>query len=433
MPAPAFITQTAVVGGQVVPVRPPAITVASTEATEDVNDSFFDISSLQVANELGRNIFTIPPLLLAFVMKRRGFSFRQTPDNAVSALANRARLDARHVIPVAKGPNPADDSPIQFVEGPSTLKEKIDQNKIQSVIDSVEGTSVVKFTSGKTMIYFSAELNSLRPYFKMIEDVFRFFTPELKTPFEIIDEVKHKTFLEFFERGDGTVIIRPPQFNDVQNVIFSSDIDGMSASYVDTAENLLSRHSVAYGVDILGLVKPLQQFAYTDGKLLLQYGFMEAGADINPNVKNDKTEDTTLTNKNDNALFKYAEYFLRLHNANLRKGSITANFNPNVIIGKTFFDEENKKFGYITSVSKTASIGGVSTMTFELSYVRDAVFGQDAQGNELTEKIGSNIDFQKLDRLIDISNQIETKDDIIDPEPAIEAVRPLTDDDITTA
>ena len=68
----------------------------------------------------------------------------------------------------------------------------------------------------------------------------------------------------------------------------------------------------------------------------------------------------------------FSEYLLRLHNANLKTATISAELNQKIQVGRTFFDVENNKFGYIVSLSKSVNVTGTATMTFDLSYVRDA-------------------------------------------------------------
>jgi hypothetical protein len=336
--------------------------------------SFYDLSQLQVANFFNTNLFTIPPFLLATVMSQRGYSFRQ-PNSQASVQALIGDVQAQ----VASTPGK-----------PSTSSQAID---IALAGNSADQT----LTEIYSPVFFSQELDSLKPYFLLIEEVLKFFNPELSTPFEIIDEIKAKTFLEFFERNDGTIIIRAPQYNDTTTTIFSTNLNPIESQYTDTAESLIARQSVGYGTDVIKGIEVIKEYAYSNGKLLLQYGFMESGADINPNVKNDKVNQDTLTQTKDNGLFAYAQYFLRIANAALSTGTITADLDPSVQVGKTYYDAVNQRFGYITSLAKTVTIGGTATMNFSLNYVRDAY--QDKSGN---------LQFEQLYRLVDVAQGFST-------------------------
>lgn len=335
--------------------------------------NFYDISSLKVSNTFQTNIFTIPPFLLAQVMKRRGFSYRQPTDDA-------AQTNLELLINEA---SPADVVSQPVVD--STLNDQASLNPIVSLQDPVE---------------FDEGLNDLRAYFLIFEEVFRDFNAELKTPFEIIDEVKSKTYLEFFERPDGVIIIRSPDYNNTADCIFSSEVGIVDSTYSETAENLVSRHKVAYALDALGTVDPTREYAFTDGKLLLQYGFMETGTDVNPNVQDRKTDDKGVSQTKESGLFEYAQYFMQVGNASLRTGIVKVDLDSSISIGRTFYDERNNKFGYIVGVVKNVQPGSGTpvTMTLRLAFVRDAVIDEDG-----------NLQFENLPRLIDVANKFAGK------------------------
>jgi hypothetical protein len=334
--------------------------------------NFFDISSLKVSNTFQTNLFTIPPFLLAQVMKLRGFSYRQ-PVNAAAE-------------------NQLTQSIISNQKSTS-----INQNDVNTVLNSQ--SSLNPIISLLDPVSFDSSLNELRAYFLMFEEVFRDFNAELKTPFEIINEIKSKTYLEFFEQGDGQVIVRPPNYNSITDVVYSSQCGVIDTSYAETADNFVSRHKVAYALDVLGQVDPTREYAFTDGKLLLQYGFMESGTDANPNVQDKKEEDKGLAQTKESGLFEYAKYFLLVGNASLRTGTIKIDLDPSIQVGQTFFDADNNKFGYIVGVSKNVSPGAASpvTMTLRLAFVRDAV---DDNGT---------LRFEQLPRIIDIANKLAGK------------------------
>lgn len=351
--------------------------ISTNNQAQFTGSNFYDISAILVGNDLQTNMFTLPAYLLALVMRRRGFSFRAPTD--LDSLVDVVRADA--------------------------VKGEIDQNAVDQVLNR-ETDSQTKLP-GHQPVFFSQELNVLRPYFKLIREVFTFFNVELKTPFEIIDEIKSKTFLEFYERPDGVIIIRPPQYNDTTNTVYSTELDVMDTTYSDSANELVSVQRVAYGCDVIEQLDAIQAYFYGNGKMLIQYGFMEAGADVNPNAKNDKVIDNDLARNKEPGLFKYAEYFLRLHNASLKTASITCNLNTAIQVGKTYYDAKNNKFGYISSVSKQCGASREATMSFTLSFVRDAYI-KDTQ-----------LQFEKLDTLLDVSRKFSSTalTDVSDPFP----------------
>jgi hypothetical protein len=344
--------------------------------------NFYDFSSLVVGNSNQTNLFSIPPYLLASVMKLRGFNYREPIDS--QSLINSINSQTQ----------------FRLLNG----EFGVNQVKVNSLLDSNSGQNNI--ISRSSPVSFAQELNELRPYFIFIEDAFAFFNAELKTPFKIIDEIKEKTFLEFFERPDGVVIIRAPQYNDTTSTIFSSNLDIVNTSYSENIDSLVSRQSIGYGMDIIRQIEVIQQFFYTNGKLLIQYGFLETSTDINPNVKNDKTTGSTeskdsIRNK-EAGIFKYAEYFLRLYNAALKTGTLTIDLRPEIIVGQTFFDERNNKFGYITNISKTVDVTGTATMTLGLGFVRDGYLPDPNVKN------ASTLQFEQLTRLIDIASSFKT-------------------------
>jgi hypothetical protein len=390
--------------------------------------NYYDLSSLIVGNDLQTNLFTIPPYLLSLVMKRRGFSFREP-------------IPARQ------------DELITSVKDRAVRK---DGTIVQSDVDTALNArgNLQRIIYDKQPIYFSSELDTMRAYFKLIADVLNYFSPELRTPFEIIDEIKQKTFLEFFERPDGVIIVRAPQYNDRSSTIFSSDLEVINYTYSEQIDGLITRQKVGYGTDIIEQIESIKEYSYGNGKLLLQFGFMEAGTDPNPNVKNDKIKDNEITETKENGLAKYAEYFLRMQNASLKTGAISCNLNPKVRVGKTYFDEKAQKFGYITSVSKNVTVGGNVTMSFNLSYVRDAYLadqiqkivstGQTVQAqtgevaplgtattfeNRKNRKDPRFIVTEQLPRLVDIASEFtksSVNKQIVDPEPSLLTFTPVS-------
>jgi hypothetical protein len=405
------IRRTAIVNGRETVITDESSTAANSAPRTDVvsvpNSSFYDISAISVANSLHTNLFTIPPFLLSLVMKRHGYKYREPKTGQLQTLVdsvNAARRNTTILVSSSSvGPNGQQVSGGEVKTGSQQL---LDQNAVDKSLDT--NSSAQTKRGVRSPLFLSEELDVLRPYFRFVEDVLKFFNPELKTPFEIIDEVKAKTFLEFFERPDGTIVVRPPEYNDTTEMIRSSTVDIIGTSYAESVLNLVTRQNVSYSVDLIQEISPLKMFAYTNGKLFLQYGFIEASADANPNAKNEKVKNTALTQRKDHGLIRYAEYLLRLSNASLKTGSLVCGYDQRLQIGKTFFDEKNNKFGYILGVSKTINTGAAATVTITLGYVRDAYL------------FGDVLQFEPLERLVDIAQEftsLPVDKNVSDPTP----------------
>lgn len=387
-----------------------------------INESFYDIAGLKTSNAFQTNLFTIPPFLLALVMDRLGYSKRtgDVLDTVFDVLEGKKNPTIMKQFFEYQKQGDEIKEVNKIVEKDKNLK--IDQNFVDFILNQSDDLELL---TRKSPIFFSRELDSLVPYFKFIEDVLTFFSPEMRTPFEIIDELKEKTFLEFFETPEGIIYIRPPAYNDTTNVIFSSTLDVISSNYSENAGQIITRQNVGYADDALPGVEAIKLFSYVTGKYLLQYGLMEATADANPNAKNEKQEDRSqeLLRKKSPGLFKYGEYLLRLHNASLKTGNITAVYDPKLRVGRTYFDERNKKFGYITNISKAVNTGSQSTVSFTLTYVRDCYLADEKQvetsvgfiDNPETGEIEEvDASGQEFDNQVDRVFDIEKRNDALD-------------------
>lgn len=374
--------------------------------TVDPASSFYDLSSLMVGNNLTTNLFTVPPFLLGLVMKRHGFEYRLPKDaDSLSQLTEQVNLaQTSPTILVSKFHfDPATNQMVTNQVEKSASGTVIDQNLVDTVVN---GNSALQVQKGnRHPIFYSSELNDLRGYFLFFAEVLKSYAPDLKTPFEIIDEIKEKSFIEFFERPNGEFYIRAPQYNDTSTTIFSSTVDVINRNYTEAITNLVTLQKVAYVADIINEVFPNTFFSFMDGKLFLQYGFIEANADSNPNAQNNKTTVDEFTKRRISGLIKYAQYLLRLHNASLKSGTLVVGYDQRIAVGKTFYDEKHNKFGYITGVSKTVNTGGTVTITINLSYVRDAYVN------------GSTLTFEHLDTLIDLAQQFQQGTLTVVPDP----------------
>ena len=329
----------------------------------NISNSFYDISSMQIKNERDAVLFTIPPYLLAIAMKYRLFSFRQI---IVSEL-NKIGISS-------------DVTP----EGLSLALDKLPSD----VQIPLEVPNIL------SPVIFDKKLIGLTTYFSYLDKVYEIFNPRLSTPFEILDDVKKVTMAEIFELPNGTITIRNPQYNNVNNVHFSGNFNILNVSYNETVSDLLSKMKIAYGISYLpGGISVAQEYAFVDGKFMKQFGPLESSTDANPNASDVASTDNTNNQNKDPILSHYAEFFLRYHDAMLNTGSIIMDLANRVVVGDTFFDEKNSKFGYIIGISKTMTPGQPATMILTLSFVRDA-FNADP-----TTKKGSNLEFSILPTL----------------------------------
>lgn len=324
-----------------------------------LQDSFFNITSLLVGNFQHSNLFNLPQYLLSAVMKRRPFSYIEpqslppTPQYLVSAVVAAETLNNGIQVP------------------PETFQQAM-QNNVPNQ---------VKNYNLNNPVFFDPSVQNLNAYFSFLADVFNSFSPDLQTPFEILDEIRNISFVEIFEQGSGKFIIRAPAYNNTDisvegrpdiGMIRSSNLNIVTSNYANSVENLVTKIFLGYSANFLPSIQPLEQFAYCDGKLLAQFGLLENSTSANPNVNLDASTDNLNNMGKTTGIFGYAQYLMEILNARLNVGSISCDLDSSVQVGKTYLDESKYKFGYIVGVSKKLVVGGTATMTLSLSYVRDA-------------------------------------------------------------
>jgi hypothetical protein len=260
-----------------------------------------------------------------------------------------------------------------------------------------------------------------KTYFVFLSSSFDQFVADLKTPYEIMGDVVSSCYLELFETPGGRFIFRTPQYNNkiplyrlssqdgnVQvpaqqtlvtnaangatetsstateasnyaHMITSTDIYVISSEYSQSAKNLVSKQAIAYGADLIGVpVIPQLYYFYSNGKMIAQYGLTLGKSIENPNVRaipHDKIQLSSAGSTIFNGIFHYCRFFLEYANMNNFTATITAIADPVIQAGRTYFDIQNQKFGYISNVTKNLEVGGTYTCTFTLKAVRDAVYG----------------------------------------------------------
>ncbi len=333
-----------------------------------VNTSLFNIAEMIRLNQFGekdgneikgtRNLFSIPMFLYANVMRMRRFNVRVPTSSAYAS--SQVPSEA------FKKVNTADAATPKETEG--------------------SGGSVLEINPD------FADTAKYQPYFLFLSSSLGDYTPPLKTPLEIMNDVKGVSYLEFFETTAGRIILRTPQYNNhfeiprtatgtgssrtfQENMFTSQHIEPIATTYGETAQDLVTKLQMGYGTDFIKQLAPFLYYHYTNGKLLAQYGLFMKTTQANPNVRMRQVpRDLIAAGRRVKSIFEYCRFFLEYSNMEKRRGSIEAKGAPFVEVGMTYFDIGNQKFGYITNVSKTMVVGGNYTMTFDMIAVRDATY-----------------------------------------------------------
>lgn len=336
-----------------------------------LNNSFCNLSSLIAGNSYPANVVNIPAYLLACVMKRQRFNYMEPLDPVDFAVTAPLQIAALS----------------QNTGGTNSNVSGIPTQAFQDIL--VDVPNQIGTFETRQPVFFDQDVQNLKAYFIFLAAVFTSkFSPELKTPYEILDEIRKNTFVEIFEASSGVFYIRSPQYNntiiyDPQgpasstnrsdiNMVLSSSLNIISNSYSETTDSLISKVFTGFSVNGLAVVPGLEQFAYCDGKLLEQFGLFESNTVANPNINLEKSGNAAVNNGKINGLFEYCKYFLRILNARLKNMTVVCDFDPSVHVGHTFLDLTNSRFGYISTLSKQISVSGTATMTLGITYVRDA-------------------------------------------------------------
>jgi len=327
-----------------------------------LGDSFYNITSLIIANAYPANLFNLPPYLLSSVMKLRPFAYIE-PINVPPSSDYISNAQSAATVKSANAGSTAQVSPETF----------------QTVTQGLGGQTLnYNLTSP---VFIDPHVQNLTAYFTFLADVFQPFSPELKTPYEILDTIRSIAFVEIFEQPNGQFLVRSPQYNNMAAsvvgrsdiaLVRSSNLNIISSNYSETVENLITKMFTGYSPNITP-ISVLQQFGYCDGKLLTQDGLMEMTTAANPNTATASLSNSTTNNSKTTGIFGWAEYLMELSNAKLKAGTIVCDLDNTIQVGQTFIDETHYKFGYIIGISKHTAVTGTSTMTLTLSYVRDAV------------------------------------------------------------
>lgn len=364
---------------------------ASTGSTvPPLGTSFYNTTSLIVANGYPANLFSLPPYLLATVMKLRPFAYIEPTDMSSTSLASFIS-GAQQAALTAAGPSAGGQI------SPATFQQTIQSYNVDGQVTNYTSTSPV---------FVDPTVQNLTAYFRFLDTVFLPYSPQLQTPYEILDQIRNISFVEIFEQPNGQFIVRSPQYNNMAasvsgrsdiGLIRSGNLNIVSTNYAESVEHLVSKILTGYSPDMTP-ISTLQQFGYCDGKLLIQNGQLEMDTAANPNAATASLSDTNTNNSKTTGIFGWAEYLMELSNAKLKTGTVLCDLDNTLQVGQTFIDETKYKFGYIVGLGKHVSVTGTATMNISLSYVRDAVPTYDVT-NAIT-----NINVDLLPVLTDIEN-----------------------------
>ena len=330
-------------------------------------NSFYNITSLVVANDYPMNLFNLPQYLLASVMKLRPFAYIE-PINVPTSqgFIDGARAYASSL--ASSSSNLNQPAPLTLSPDVQVSPETF-QKAIQSYNQGEQSLNYV----AKNPVFVEPNLQNLVAYFKFLAPVFQQFNPDLQTPYEILDQIRSQSFVEIFEQPNGQFIVRSPQYNNMATtlagrpdikLIRSSNLNVMSSAYSETVESLTTKLFVGYSPN-MAAVSQLQQFAYCDGKLLVQNGLLETTTAANPNAATASISNEDINNSKTTGIFGYAEYLMTVMNAKLKTATITCDLDNTVQVGQTYIDETRFKFGYIIGLSKQVSVTGTATMGLE--------------------------------------------------------------------
>lgn len=335
--------------------------------------SALSLTAATTTNKAG-NLVTIAPFLVALVMALRNYDY-----NLQKTLQQTTRPAG------VTGSTNTSATPI-VTGSPDNRFGVIDPKKLRDTNFAEE--------FGGPCVQISAVDKVFTPYFKMLKNGGGNFLSGLKTPHQIMADVTLTSLLEFYERPNGRIILRTPQYNQparltstgavdaVGNRVTSKEVPIVQASYSEDGTGMETQKRGSWSVDLSGPIgEGMIIPSYGNGKLMMQYGFREATAEANPVLASlalDKTagfvgspQRTRSSTDINGLVHKYLRFLVEFDNAGLRTGELALEGDPRLEVGKLFFDFTNSKVGYIVSVSKQLSVGKVYTTSISLKFVRD--------------------------------------------------------------
>lgn len=417
--------------------------------------SYCDILSLRAFNQYKEktstgaykgpmHMFNIPSYLYSNVMRGRRFNVKVPTKSSVDKLKKSLPFDYNPTTGDVGGAFDPWGTDVSAMVRTELLKETDGSGGSILEINPALDTGYTDPATGKAAKDFKA-------YFIFLNDSLGTFVADLKTPFEIMNEVVKSCYLELFETPGGRFIFRTPQYNNNEpifktyrggpsgqsiltktdetamvtgadgefkakgvdkdaagqaHMLTSDDVISISTSYHQSAQNLVAKQSLGYGVDLINVPIDQLYYFYTNGKVVAQYGLTVGAPVVNPNVR--FKSKITLENTGgevdaasySKGVFSYCRFFLEYSNIKNFSGNVTAVGDPKIQVGRTYFDADNQKFGYITRVSKELTVGQTYTCSFRVDAVRDAVYGKIAPGEAISRPV-----FRKLPTLEEMVGQ----------------------------
>jgi len=370
------------------------------EAKKYVNTkSFFDLNRLIARNKLQRGLFLIPPYLLIQVFKRHGYFVLDGNDGTLEAELESLNTEVRgKKFTVDKagstGYKTLNIKIFEILKKTAKVENLNSAGEFIPFLDTPRGEHILERVGTPTSpVILDPELLKLRTYFIFLRNGLSNFVPEFRTYSQILGDLKNNAYIEVFERLNGQMSVRTMRYNEIFESRDGEDVqqDGrkvrlyltlddigkvINRTYGSTVKGLITKEKFEYQVDIIGSQIPFQHYFYSNGKLLLQYGLLEGSTAPNPNIKYIQNNPDSVDENMLTSVHKYARFVMELNNARLKRGSITCvggKGKSNIELGKTFFDGVEGKFGYITGIRENVVVGGTYTISFDMSYVRDAI------------------------------------------------------------
>jgi hypothetical protein len=328
------------------------------------------------------NLFAMAPFLLACTMALRNYNYNLNSQFAGISTTNQTGIQFR-----VQGPTQNSQ--------PDTVFTQINPKNL------VSSQFAEEFGGPMAQIFF--ETSAFIPYFAMTRQSWDQWVTKFKTPHDILDEVCKNSFLEFYERPNGRIIFRTPQYNQysrikldgsidsVGNLLQSSNFNIITANYSEDSSQIKTLRRGSYRSQFLppDAIKYIMP-SYGNGKLMAQYGFREGIVEPNPilspnNFGAQTTQGINSSTSNLNIqdlLSKYVRFILEYENAELRIGHLSLDGDPSLEVGKLFYDAKNNKIGYIIGVKKDLSVGQTYTASIQLKFVRDCQLF--ASGNSIS-------------------------------------------------
>ena len=401
--------------------------------------NYFDEALLFSENALQRNLYVLPVYLLMQVTKRRNYSIFSLDELSSKSFILKQGIKVQNLSSTGDVKS-SEYEPIkkQVVQAYEYERDR-KLSQLRSLVDSEKLTTLPYFITTEE------DFSNFKAYFITLSNAFANYEPGMKTPMEIISEVRRATFFEFFEYPGKGFVFRQPEYNGyipkvTTHVLFddkypqltragiyvlysqgcfeltSSNLDVISRTYSSgDYMQILSKQKVGFAVD-LGIDLPLNIWSVTNGKLLMKYGLNETDVMTNPNARmmtkvtgSARTSTANEVFKNySNGMHSFANFILDVHNYGLATGSITCSYDPRIVIGKLFKDNVELRVGYIRSVSKQIGAGKAATVSFNLSFVRN--WGGDSNFKSIPRLGDSMQSFEALsDQKFTEQKPIQTK------------------------